>query len=40
MIVPGIDNQFYMYFAKSTEIKDKIMMEEHEFVDAQWLTPK
>ena len=40
IIVPGLDNQFYVYFAQTADIKDQIYMEEHEFVRAQWLTPQ
>ncbi|CDW87562.1 enoyl-hydratase [Stylonychia lemnae] len=39
-IVPGIDNQFYLYFNKNDENVKKVDINKGEFTNARWLNPK
>lgn len=35
--MPGLDNQFYLYFTGSPDLQ--IYMDDHEFTEARWVTP-
>ena len=40
-ILPGLDNQFYLYFAEEdSKIENCIELEPEEFTEQTWLTPK
>jgi hypothetical protein len=40
-ILPGLDNQFYLYFAEENSgIENCINLEPNEFTEQTWLTPK
>eukprot|EP00347_Sterkiella_histriomuscorum_P003397 403364454 len=39
-MIPGIDNQFYIYFAKADESVKKVDINKGEFTNAKWLNPK